>query len=167
MPPLLTSPGTVKPHGWFAHTSSWVYKALHLALVVSASRDDAGMTHEAGATLLRVVCLVLLACFLPAILHAVPRREHTTSLLTQTILMLALMSVARNQLVARGMRAAGSLVAQLVTGHVFYALTAACLRDPELLVYSPTAVVIFGCVKSRKSTNRTEECDDDLKLRLL
>jgi len=123
----------VKPHGWFAHTSSWVYKALHLALVVSASRDDAGMTHEAGATLLRVVCLVLLACFLPAILHAVPRREHTTSLLTQTILMLALKSVARNQLVARGMRAAGSLVAQLVTGHVFYALMRPVCATPSCL----------------------------------
>lgn len=128
---------------WFMYTSPWLYKALHFSLLISSFRNQAVLT-TAWQALRRAIPVVLLVCILPSLVHPVQCRAKTTSLIVQILLMMTLLAVTLHYADNTQHTDAAPLILQLLSGHLFYSLTAACINDRELLLYSPFAIVVFG-----------------------
>ena len=129
---------------FFAETTSWFYKALHLALIVS-SAPDAALHAEilnglAGPTL----GVLVLVCVLPSIVNPVRSRVRTNALVVQAVLMMSAMHLSMRAAQHYGHAAATPLVVQLLSGHVCYSLARSCIREKEILLGAPLAAVVFG-----------------------
>ena len=126
----------------YARTSSWLYKGFHLFLVISAFREQT-MLVDTCAAIARAVAVTLAICMLPSLVHAVRRRDRTTTLLAQSVLMLSALNFLLGQAAAHRPDAV-ALLLQLLSGHIFYSLANTCLQDRHLLLYSPLICVVFG-----------------------
>jgi hypothetical protein len=128
---------------WFAHTTPWLYKAFHFALIVSSFRDQA-LLISASQALQHAVPVIVMISVLPSVVHPVRSRSHTTALVVQILMMLSLLNAATAVATRRGHADASTLLLQLVGGHLFYSLCVACLSDRALLLCRPFAVIVFG-----------------------
>lgn len=128
----------------FACTTSWLYKAYHLGLIISAS-SDTELFYSALRSLSVIMGGLLLVCVLPSMVHPVRSRLATNGLVLQTMLMLTGLQLGLFLLVSYGHANAAALWTQLVGGHIAYSVTAATLSDKTLLVGAPLVAVAFGC----------------------
>ena len=127
---------------YYARTSPWLYKAFHLFLVISGFREQSVLADTCAA-ITRAVAVTLAICMLPSLVHAVRRRDRTTTLFTQSLLMLSALNFLLFQAAAHRPDAV-ALILQLLSGHIFYSLASTCLQDRHVLLYSPLICVIFG-----------------------
>ena len=131
---------TLQPY--FVRTTPWLYKAFHLALVITAFREQT-LLAETCSALAHGVALVLAICTLPSLLHAVRQRERTTHLIVQSVLMASALNIALHRAAAHRPDAV-ALLLQLLSGHVFYTLACTCLADRHLLLFGPLVSVACG-----------------------
>lgn len=131
-------------HGpFFASTTSWLYKAMHLALIVSAS--DAAEVHLSVLRGLVIgMGVIVLVCVLPSLVHPVCDRRKTTALLVQTIILLSATQSALCYAESYELLMSAPLLVQLVSGHMFYSLSAACVHDKQILLAAPFVTIVFG-----------------------
>lgn len=128
---------------FFAGTTSWLYKAYHLVLIVCG--DVQGDTNIAVVTGIAVSTgLVIAVCVVPAMVNPVRDRRKTNALLVQTVLMLSATNAGVHIAVAWERASVAALWAQLLTGHIFYSLAVTCLREKHLVVGAPFVTIVTG-----------------------
>lgn len=127
----------------FARTTSWLFKAYNLALIISASDNSTpqmavlnGLCFGLGA--------LLLVCALPSVVHPMRSRAATNALVLQTVLMITAMQLGLCMLGAYGHRSTANLWVQLLSGHIAYSVTTAALADKSLLIGAPFVALAFG-----------------------
>ena len=128
---------------FFARTTSWLYKAYHLVLIMSGeNRGETNVPVVLGIAL--GMGLVVAVCVMPSIVHPVRDRATTNALLVQTVLMLSAINMGVHVTLSRGTPAMAALWVQLLTGHVFYSLAIACLDNKHIVVGAPFVTIVVG-----------------------
>ena len=133
----------VARHAYFARTTSWLYKALHLALIVSAQSTRS--TDLSVLSALMVIAGVLTGiCVFPSMVHPVRDRRDTNALFVQGLLVLACTHAGLYWLCRHGHTSSAAVGVQLMLGHVFYSFSSACLKDKHIMIGAPLVAIVFA-----------------------
>ena len=127
----------------FASTTPWLYKAFHLLLVISGFQDHVLLLSVYRGLLMGMTVVTFLLLF-PSAIHSVRNRVLTTSLIVQSFFMLSLMMNGLVYLAHLGYASLVPVCVQILSGHFFFSLASASVKNKGLLVYGPIVCICFG-----------------------
>lgn len=126
----------------FTSTSSWLYKGLNLALVVTSTHENQLVTPLMQGVFIVSVVLVYAAIF-PSLLHSVRSRHETTVFIAQLLLYLSAIGMILSYLRSHQHVGLMAVTLQFLTAHCFYTAAMTLIRNKTLLTYGAFIGVAF------------------------
>ena len=130
----------------FAHSMPWPFKLAVMALCALKRCPQEGDAPELSVRDFRLwysmISLLVCATLMPSLFYSVKNRRKTTTLLTESVLMLAAIGCGMCTLFQRDpeRRQHGCLCMLVLSTHFLYMLSRAACVSPKLLNYSAAVV---------------------------